>query len=48
MNARQASCYLNTTDWYIIRFIETGVPVPAEVTANRAIARESLSKMEVK
>lgn len=34
-----AKAYLDSTDWYIIRFQETGVAIPAEITAARATAR---------
>jgi hypothetical protein len=35
----EARFYLDSTDWYVIRFIETGVPVPEEITEARAAAR---------
>jgi hypothetical protein len=38
----EAQAYLNSTDWYVVRFAETGVPVPAEVTQKRAAARAIL------
>ena len=31
--------YLASTDWYVTRFIESAVAIPAEVTAKRAEAR---------
>lgn len=34
--------YLRSTDWYITRFAETGVAVPAEVLEERAAARERI------
>jgi len=34
--------YLASTDWYAIRFAETGVVIPAEVTTKRAAARLSI------
>lgn len=34
--------YLSDTDWYIIRFLESGVAVPTEVTAQRAAARAAI------
>lgn len=34
--------YLNSTDWYVIRQIETGVAIPAEVAEKRAAARLSI------
>lgn len=39
-----AKLHLQETDWYIVRFVEIGVPVPAEVTASRAEARATLAK----
>lgn len=35
----EAQAYLNATDWYVVRFAETGVPVPDDVTTGRAAAR---------
>ena len=34
--------YLNSTDWYVTRFTETGVAVPTDVTAERARCRTLL------
>jgi len=34
--------YLNQTDWYVVRSIETGKSIPAEVTTKRAEARASI------
>jgi len=31
--------YLKSTDWYVTRFTESGVAVPADVTTARAAAR---------
>jgi hypothetical protein len=42
-NARTAAIqYLNDTDWYIIRLIETQAAVSGEITANRADARKKI------
>ena len=41
--AAEARAYLAATDWYAIRLAETGQPVPADVAAKRAAARETLS-----
>lgn len=38
----QAKEILNTSDWYVIRFLETGVPVPEEIAILRATAREEI------
>ena len=34
--------YLTTTDWYVVRFAETGVPIPADIAEARKQARESV------
>lgn len=38
----QAKEVLNTTDWFVIRLLETGVPIPEEITELRAAAREEI------
>ena len=38
--AHQARKILQSTDWYVIRFLETGTPVPDNITQMRAQARE--------
>jgi hypothetical protein len=35
----ESQAYLASTDWYVIRFQETGVAIPADVLAERAAAR---------
>lgn len=40
---REAKEYLASTDWYIVRMLETGTPVPAEVTEKRALSRVAAS-----
>lgn len=35
----EAQAYLNQTDWYVVRFAETGVPIPDDVKQGRAAAR---------
>lgn len=35
----EAIAYLASTDWYVTRWQEKGVPVPAEVSAERDAAR---------
>ena len=37
---------LADSDWYVVRFAETGVPVPAEVSARRAEIRETISQLK--
>ncbi len=34
--------YLAETDWYVIRFLESGVAVPSEVSTQRAAARAAI------
>tara|TARA_B110000902_G_scaffold241926_1_gene292760 strand:+ start:213 stop:527 length:315 start_codon:yes stop_codon:yes gene_type:complete len=34
--------YLAETDWYVIRFAETGVAVPADITTARSDARSAI------
>jgi hypothetical protein len=41
INAAAKKC-LADTDWYVTRFAETGVAIPAEITAERAAARASI------
>jgi hypothetical protein len=40
----EARAYLASTDWYYIRFGETGVPVPQEILDARAAARASIQE----
>ena len=37
--------YLNQTDWYAIRFAETGVEIPEDVKTKRAEARAEISRL---
>lgn len=37
--------YLDATDWYAVRFAETGVAVPDAVKAERQAAREEISRL---
>jgi hypothetical protein len=39
---RQALKYLADTDWYVTRFAETGVAIPAEISTLRAQARAAI------
>ena len=36
---------LNETDWYAVRFAETGVEIPDEIKAERQAAREEISRL---
>lgn len=38
-----AAAYLADTDWMVIRFMETGTPIPPDVATKRAEARAVLS-----
>lgn len=38
----EARAYLNSTDWYVVRFAETGVPIPQEILDARQAARERI------
>jgi hypothetical protein len=40
----EAMSYLDSTDWYIIREIETGVPCPQAIKDARAAARARIVK----
>lgn len=45
---RELQQYLNDTDWYAVRYAETGVEIPAEVKQKRAEAREEISRLRTK
>lgn len=38
----EARAYLNSTDWYVVRFAETGVAIPQEILDARQAARERI------
>ena len=38
--------YLTTTDWYAIRFADTGEEIPTEIKKARQDAREEISKLK--
>lgn len=38
----QARAYLNSTDWYVVRFAETGVAIPQDILNARQAARERI------
>lgn len=40
--------YLKETDWYVIRYADTGVPIPADIKAKRQEAREEISALRAK
>lgn len=37
--------YLSSTDWYAVRFAETGVEIPEDVKQQRQSAREEISRL---
>ena len=37
--------YLRETDWYVIRYADTGTPVPDDIKAKRQQAREEISAL---
>lgn len=39
---KESRAYLNSTDWYVVRFAESGVPIPDDIMAARKTARESV------
>lgn len=43
----EAQAYLNSTDFYYARFLETGEAVPEEVVAKRVEARELINTLKV-
>lgn len=43
---QRALQYLASTDWYVVRFSETGTPVPDEIKVARQAARDSIVKVE--
>lgn len=42
---RQLENYLSSTDWYILRYQETGTPEPEEIKQKRAEARAEISQL---
>lgn len=43
MARTEARLYLTETDWYVIRALDTGAPVPDAIRAGRSAARALLS-----
>lgn len=37
--------YLDSTDWYVVRYADTGEAIPANVKAQRQAAREEISTL---
>lgn len=44
----KAKGLLSKTDWYVLRFVETGVAIPAEVSEERAEARVKIKDKKEK
>lgn len=40
---KKARAYLESTDWYVTRFLEKGVAIPDEITQKRDQARQSIT-----
>jgi hypothetical protein len=40
--------YLDSTDWYVTRYAETGKAIPEDILAQRSAARERISELRVK
>lgn len=40
----EARAYLNSTDWYVTRKLETGAVIPADIAKSRQEARETIEK----
>ena len=38
----EARAYLNSTDWYVVRFAETGTPIPQDILDARQVARSRI------
>lgn len=43
---RKAESYLAATDWMVLRKTETGVDIPADVSAERAVSRQYISDLK--
>jgi len=37
---------LTATDWYVVRFVETGTPIPENVLAERQSKRERINELQ--
>ena len=44
-NLFELTHYLISTDWYVIRFVEEGIPIPTEVKEKRHQSRCEISKL---
>lgn len=43
LQAKEAQQYLNDTDWYVVRKLDTGVDIPEPVASKRQQCRELIS-----
>ncbi len=43
LEKKEAQLYLNQTDWYVLRQVETGTNIPRRVKRKREKARETLT-----
>lgn len=41
----ELKAYLNSTDWYVVRFAETGEPIPEDIKVARANIRIEISNI---
>lgn len=41
---RESREYLKATDWYVVRWAETGTPIPTEVQEQRTAARAAVTE----
>jgi len=39
---QEALAYLASTDWYVVRFSETGVAIPDDIKTARQVARDAI------
>jgi hypothetical protein len=45
MKTAEYKSYLFSTDWYVIRFMDTGVPIPEDIKTERQHTREKISAL---
>lgn len=39
--------YLSDTDWYVVRYEETGVAIPADIIISRAVSRKTIDTLRL-
>jgi phosphoenolpyruvate carboxylase len=42
---KELEFFLSSTDWYVVRFADTGEPVPSEIKQQRQDARDEISRL---